>query len=56
MPKDFKLAPVGSKDWVAGQPTDEAELAKTQAEAKQRKAEGHAASSQPAPEHKSPSK
>ena len=32
-PKDQKLAPPGSKDYVAGQPADEAEQAKTEAEA-----------------------
>jgi hypothetical protein len=42
VPKDFKLPPLGSRDWVAGQPADEAELEKTMAEAKKRKEEGHA--------------
>ena len=33
-PKDFHLAEPGSKDYVAGQPADEAELTKTEADAK----------------------
>jgi hypothetical protein len=33
-PKDFHLAKPGSKDYVAGQPADEDELAKTEAAAK----------------------
>jgi len=39
----FKLAPVGSKDYVAGQPVDEAELAKVTEEDNKRKAAGKAA-------------
>lgn len=42
-PKDFKLAPVGSRDWVAGQPIDQAEFDKTQADAKKRHEEGQKA-------------
>ena len=33
-PKDFHLAEPGSKDYVAGQPVDDAELSKTEADAK----------------------
>jgi hypothetical protein len=42
VPEGFKLAPIGSRDYVAGQPVDEKELEKTQAEAKARKEAGHA--------------
>jgi hypothetical protein len=44
IPPDFKLAKVGSRDYVAGQPVDEEELDKTMAAARQRKEEGHAGS------------
>lgn len=43
-PPDFKLAKVGSRDWVAGQPVDDAEFAKTEADAKKRFDAGQAAS------------
>jgi hypothetical protein len=36
LPKDFKLAPPGSRDYVAGQPIDEEELRKTQEAARKR--------------------
>jgi colicin import membrane protein len=36
LPKDFKLAEPGSRDYVAGQPIDEEELRKTQEAARKR--------------------
>jgi hypothetical protein len=36
VPKDFKLAEPGSRDYVAGQPVDEEELQKTQEAARKR--------------------
>ena len=40
-PKDFKLAEPGSKDYVAGQPTDEKELAEVTLETEKRMKAGH---------------
>jgi hypothetical protein len=40
LPKDFKLPEVGSRDYVAGQPVDDAELQKTQEAARKRIEEG----------------